>query len=118
MIKVESYKEMPENLQGVSSDEAETIINVTKDDGQMSITTTDNIYYHKLLRLCAKAPAYYKAAGYETCEGQPQVGRFLAPKEFLSFRSVKMTRPALSEERKAAIAKRFAEARAAKAAKK
>lgn len=89
MIKVKDASEMPESIGGVVSDERETVIRKDYADGKAHICTTDCVEYRKLMRRCAENPAKWKAVGYETNAGEPQVGYFECPSRLVRYGSGK-----------------------------
>ena len=102
MVKVNGWKEMPEGILGVSTEEAETVINASRGEAEASVCTTDAVWYRRMLSLCKRDPAC-RAVGYEICGGQPQVGHFMVPKGFVKVQPKPARRP-LSEEQRAARA--------------
>ena len=115
MVKVNGWEEMPEGILGVSTEEAETVINASRAEAEASVCTTDAVWYRRMLSLCKRDPAC-RAVGYEICGGQPQVGHFMVPKGFVKVQPKPARRP-LSEEQRSALRARLAKANAAKAAK-
>ena len=105
MIKVNSLEEMPEGIGGVSAEERETVIRKDYLDKKAHICTTDGVEYGKLMRKCREVPDKYKALGYDTCGGQPQVGYFECPARLVSYRSGKER--AVSDEQRAAASERI-----------
>ena len=105
MIKVSNLIEMPEGIGGVSAEERETIIRKDYLDKKAHICTTDGVEYGKLMKKCREVPDKYKALGYDTCGGQPQVGYFECPARLVSYRSGKER--AVSDEQRAAASERI-----------
>lgn len=101
MVKVNSLNEMPESIGGVSIDERETLIRKDCLDKKAHICTTDGVEYGRLMKKCHEYPEDYKALGYDTCEGQAQIGYFEC-----AAKRIRYSAP-VSEERRAASAERM-----------
>lgn len=112
MVKVNNLNEMPESIGGVCAEERETVIRKDTIDKKATITTTDYVEYGKLIRRCRDYPADYKPLGYDSCNGQPQIGYFECPMKLVAYRA-----PA-SEAQKAAAAANAARMLAARDASK
>lgn len=112
MVKVNGWEEMPEGILGVSTEEAETVINASRGEAEASVCTTDAVWYRRMLSLCKRDPAC-RAVGYEICGGQPQVGYFMVPKGAVKVKASRV----LTDEQRRENAERLEKARAALAAK-
>ena len=115
MVKVNGWEEMPEGILGVSTEEAETVINASRAEAEASVCTTDAVWYRRMLSLCKRDPAC-RAVGYEICGGQPQVGYFMVPRGSVKVQATR-ARPEFSEEQREAARERMVALRAARAAK-
>lgn len=104
MNKVKDLSEMPEAIGGVSSEERGTIIRKDYMDGLAHICTTDFVEYGRLMKRCRQCPGVWRAVGYETNAGQPQVGYFEGPAKRVKYAA---PRPKMSEEQRAAAMKRL-----------
>ena len=100
---------------GVPSDEQETSIVCERNGDKMTIWTSDNTMVTKLRGLMTKSPEEYILRSISTYDGQPVAYEVEAPKEFLSFRSVRVTRT-MTEEQRIANSERMKAMRAAQKA--
>ena len=80
-------------------DEQETSIVFERNSDKMTIWTSDNTIVTKLRGLMTKSPEEYILRSISTYDGQPVAYEVEAPKEFLSFRSVRVTRTMTEEQR-------------------
>ena len=96
-------------------DEQETSIVFERNSDKMTIWTSDNTIVTKLRGLMTKSPEEYILRSISTYDGQPVAYEVEAPKEFLSFRSVRVTR-AMTEEQRIANSERMKAMRAAQKA--
>ena len=96
-------------------DEQETSIVFERNSDKMSIWTSDNTMVTKLRGLMTKSPEEYILRSISTYDGQPVAYEVEAPKEFLSFRSVRVTRT-MTEEQRIANSERMKAMRAAQKA--
>lgn len=96
-------------------DEQETSIVFERNSDKMTIWTSDNTMVTKLKGLMTKSPEEYILRSISTYDGQPVAYEVEAPKEFLSFRSVRVTRT-MTEEQRIANSERMKAMRAAQKA--
>ena len=96
-------------------DEQETSIVFERNSDKMTIWTSDNTIVTKLRGLMTKSPEEYILRSISTYDGQPVAYEVEAPKEFLSFRSVRVTRT-MTEEQRIANSERMKAMRAAQKA--
>lgn len=96
-------------------DEQETSIVFERNSDKMTIWTSDNTMVTKLRGLMIKSPEEYILRSISTYDGQPVAYEVEAPKEFLSFRSVRVTRT-MTEEQRIANSERMKAMRAAQKA--
>lgn len=96
-------------------DEQETSIVFERNSDKMTIWTSDNTIVTKLRGLMTKSPEEYILRSISTYDGQPVAYEVEAPKEFLSFRSVRVTRT-MTEEQRIANSERMKTMRAAQKA--
>ena len=96
-------------------DEQETSIVFERNSDKMTIWTSDNTMVTKLRGLMTKSPEKYILRSISTYDGQPVAYEVEAPKEFLSFRSVRVTRT-MTEEQRIANSERMKAMRAAQKA--
>lgn len=96
-------------------DEQETSIVFERNSDKMTIWTSDNTIVTKLRGLMTKSPEEYILRSISTYNGQPVAYEVEAPKEFLSFRSVRVTRT-MTEEQRIANSERMKAMRAAQKA--
>lgn len=96
-------------------DEQETSIVFERNSDRMTIWTSDNTIVTKLRGLMTKSPEEYILRSISTYDGQPVAYEVEAPKEFLSFRSVRVTRT-MTEEQRIANSERMKAMRAAQKA--
>lgn len=96
-------------------DEQETSIVFERNSDKMTIWTSDNTIVTKLRGLMTKSPEEYILLSISTYDGQPVAYEVEAPKEFLSFRSVRVTRT-MTEEQRIANSERMKAMRAAQKA--
>ena len=96
-------------------DEQETSIVFERNSDKMTIWTSDNTMVTKLRGLMTKSPEEYILRSISTYDGQPVAYEVEAPKEFLSFRSVRVTR-SMTEEQRIANSERMKAMRAAQKA--
>ena len=96
-------------------DEQETSIVFERNSDKMTIWTSDNTMVTKLRGLMTKSPEEYILRSISTYDGQPVAYEVEAPKEFLSFRSVRVTRT-MTEEQRIANSERMKAMRAAQKA--
>lgn len=96
-------------------DEQETSIVFERNSDKMTIWTSDNTIVTKLRGLMTKSPEDYILRSISTYDGQPVAYEVEAPKEFLSFRSVRVTRT-MTEEQRIANSERMKAMRAAQKA--
>ena len=96
-------------------DEQETSIVFERNSDRMTIWTSDNTMVTKLRGLMIKSPEEYILRSISTYDGQPVAYEVEAPKEFLSFRSVRVTRT-MTEEQRIANSERMKAMRAAQKA--
>ena len=96
-------------------DEQETSIVFERNSDKMIIWTSDNTIVTKLRGLMTKSPEEYILRSISTYDGQPVAYEVEAPKEFLSFRSVRVTRT-MTEEQRIANSERMKAMRAAQKA--
>lgn len=96
-------------------DEQETSIVFERNSDKMTIWTSDNTTVTKLRGLMTKSPEEYILRSISTYDGQPVAYEVEAPKEFLSFRSVRVTRT-MTEEQRIANSERMKAMRAAQKA--
>ena len=96
-------------------DEQETSIVFERNSDKMTIWTSDNTIVTKLRGLMIKSPEEYILRSISTYDGQPVAYEVEAPKEFLSFRSVRVTRT-MTEEQRIANSERMKAMRAAQKA--
>lgn len=96
-------------------DEQETSIVFERNSDKMTIWTSDNTIVTKLRGLMTKSPEKYILRSISTYDGQPVAYEVEAPKEFLSFRSVRVTRT-MTEEQRIANSERMKAMRAAQKA--
>lgn len=96
-------------------DEQETSIVFERNSDRMTIWTSDNTMVTKLRGLMTKSPEEYILRSISTYDGQPVAYEVEAPKEFLSFRSVRVTRT-MTEEQRIANSERMKAMRAAQKA--
>ena len=100
---------------GVPSDEQETSIVFARNSDTMTIWTSDNKMVTKLRGLMTKSPEEYVLRSISTYDGQPVAYEIEAPAEFLSLRSVRVTRT-MTEEQRIANSERMKAMRAAQKA--
>ena len=86
-----------------------------RNSDKMTIWTSDNTIVTKLRGLMTKSPEEYILRSISTYDGQPVAYEVEAPKEFLSFRSVRVTRT-MTEEQRIANSERMKAMRAAQKA--
>lgn len=96
-------------------DEQETSIVFERNSDKMTIWTSDNTIVTKLRGLMTKSPEEYILRSISTYDGQPVAYEVEAPKEFLSLRSVRVTRT-MTEEQRIANSERMKAMRAAQKA--
>lgn len=96
-------------------DEQETSIVFERNGDKMTIWTSDNTIVTKLRGLMTKSPEEYILRSISTYDGQPVAYEIEAPKEFLSLRSVRVTRT-MTEEQRIANSERMKAMRAAQKA--
>lgn len=96
-------------------DEQETSIVFERNGDKMTIWTSDNTIVTKLRGLMTKSPEEYILRSISTYDGQPVAYEVEAPKEFLSLRSVRVTRT-MTEEQRIANSERMKAMRAAQKA--
>lgn len=96
-------------------DEQETSIVFERNSDKMTIWTSDNTMVTKLRGLMTKSPEEYILRSISTYDRQPVAYEVEAPKEFLSFRSVRVTRT-MTEEQRIANSERMKAMRAAQKA--
>ena len=96
-------------------DEQETSIVFERNSDKMTIWTSDNTIVTKLRGLMTKSPEEYILRSISTYDAQPVAYEVEAPKEFLSFRSVRVTRT-MTEEQRIANSERMKAMRAAQKA--
>ena len=96
-------------------DEQETSIVFERNSDKMTIWTSDNTIVTNLRGLMKKSPEKYILRSISTYDGQPVAYEVEAPKEFLSFRSVRVTRT-MTEEQRIANSERMKAMRAAQKA--
>ena len=105
-------EELPETLVNESMDEQETLISFTRGDKAISIYTSDNIMWHRLIKLVRANPEVYRVVEIQKANNKPVAAIVEAPLNCLSLRSGKKRE--MSDERKAELADRMRELAAAR----
>lgn len=96
-------------LKGVSADEQETTVQMSRTDDVACVWTSDNTTVTKIKKLMGRAPDQWKLVKISTNAAGEPVGYFFeCPKKLVSFRMLR----AYDENDKAAIAARLASGRA------
>lgn len=108
MNRVRDLSEMPESIGGVAAEERETIVRKDCLDGLAHVCTTDYVEYGKLMRKCRQCPGVWRAVGYETNAGQPQVGYFEGPAKLVKY-GVPAKQREMTDEERAALSARMKE---------
>ena len=96
-------------IKGVSSEEQETTVQMSRTEDVAYVWTSDNVVVTKIKKLMGRAPDQWKLVKISTNAAEEPVGYFFeCPKKLVSFRTLR----AYNENDKAAIAARLASGRA------
>ena len=95
-------------IKGVSSEEQETTVQMSRTEDVAYVWTSDNVVVTKIKKLMERAPDQWKLVKISTnAAGEPVAYFFECPKKLVSFRTLR----AYDENDKAAIAARLASGR-------
>lgn len=97
-------------IKGLSAEEQETTVNISRADDFLTVYTSDNTYLTKLKKLVAANPNEWEIIEIIEAKGVISGIKLKAPKNLVSFREKSVSRE-MSEEQRAAAAERLKSSR-------